>query len=358
MKISRIAVTLLVLCLATAGVANAALHPGDRVQISVYNHPELATQATIDAEGRVSMPLVGAVPATGASENELAQRIQGRLAQYMKYPAVDVVLLSQSPDMFVVGGPGGTIQYRPGDTLTAALSDIQTQCKCMLADSAGDTSRIRIIRNGVALGPFDADAIQKAGEAGPELLPGDSIAFTDRPIPVTVHGAVARPGTAYLSPGQPLSAAVSQMGGATAAASNQILLERDNTITQISQGSADFAAAARPGDSITIPSTEHIQVIGAVNSAGEVSLKDDFTLLSAIYLAGGPNKWADLRSIMVRHNGTTTKYNITQMEHGNLSSNPVLEDGDVVYVPEGHKIDWRGFFQTLMWGRWLFPKVP
>jgi protein involved in polysaccharide export with SLBB domain len=205
------------------------------------------------------------------------------------------------------------------------------------------------------MGPYDMDAMQKAGNAGPTLLPGDSIAFANRPIAVSVSGALKNPGTAYLSSDQPLSTAIAQLGGTTADASHEVLLRRNGQLVQIAEGSPEFNAPAHPGDSLVIPSQEHIQVIGAVNGAGEIALKDDFTLVSAIYLAGGPNKWADLRKIMVRHRGETKTYDITRMQHGDLSQNPALEDGDVVFVPEGHKIDWRGFFQDLTWGRWLLP---
>jgi polysaccharide export outer membrane protein len=355
MNIARVAASTFVLFLLAMGAAQAALHPGDRVQISVYNHPELATQATVDAEGRISMQLVGAVPAQGASETELAARIQERLQKYMRFPAVDVVLVQQSNDMFVVGGPGGTVAYRPGDTLLTALNDIETQCKCQLSQSAGDTSNIRVIRDGMSMGPYDMDALEKNTNGGPSLQPGDTITFANRPIAVSVTGALTNPGTSYLSADQPLSAAIQQRGGTTAEASHQVLLRRDGRLIQIAEGSPEFNAPAHPGDTLEIPSQEHIQVIGAVNAAGEVALKDDFTLVSAIYLAGGPNKWANLRKIMVQHRGQTKTYDITRMQHGDLSQNPALEDGDVVFVPEGHKIDWRGFFQDLTWGRWLLP---
>ena len=359
MKTWRIALIAGALLAGSTTAANAALHAGDRVQISVYNHPELSTQATVDSRGRISMALAGDVIATGASEKELAVRIQDRLQQYMRYPAVDVVLLSQSTDIFVSGGPGGTLQYRPGDTLGTALNDLQVQCKCSLKDTSGDLDHVKIVRDGIALGPYDAQTMTESGETGPALEPGDRIAFENKPVQVMVRGAVQSPGTAYLAADQPLSAALTQVGGMTQNASYaQIILNRGGTLTQISEGSPEFSMPARPGDILTVPSQEHVQVIGAVNSQGEVTLKQDFTLLSALYYAGGPNRWADLRKVMVRHRGETHVYDVPQIEHGDLSQNPAIEDGDVVFVPEGHKIDWRSFFQTLTWGRWLFPKVP
>lgn len=356
MQFLRFALAVTVLVFATAAGALAALHPGDTVRIVVYNHPELATQAIVDASGRISLPLAGDVPAVGATEKELAMRIQDRLAPYMRYPAVDVTLISQSLDMDVIGGPGGILQYRPGETLMSGLEEIEKDCTCSLSLSRGDTSRVKIVRDGYAIGTYDTDAMKTSGDSGPALQPGDRITFADRPISIAVKGAVKAPGTAYLSSNQPLSAAIAQLGGFTDSASyGQILLSRGGQTTDIGSGSPEFSAPAQPGDSLVIPSEEHVQVIGAVNGGGEVVLKQDFTLTGAIYTAGGPNKWADLGSVMVRHNGVTRSYDMANMEHGSSKINPAVEDGDVVFVPEGHKIDWRGFFSDMFWARYLLP---
>ncbi len=356
MQLWRTAIAATVLALSMGAAAQAALHPGDTLRISVYNHPELATQAVVNAEGLVSIPLAGEVPAVGVTEKELASRIQDRLASYVRYPAVDVVLISQSLDMSVVGGPGGMLQYRPGETLLNAMGEIEKECTCSLSVSRGDTTRVKVVRDGFALGPYDIETLKSTGDAGPSLQPGDRITFVDRPIGVSVKGAVKAPGMAYLSAGQPLSAAIDQLGGLTDSASyGQILLKRNGTEIDIGQSSPEFSAPAQPGDSLVIPSEEHVQVIGAVNGGGEVVLKQDFTLASAVYAAGGPNKWADLKSVMVKHNGVTRSYNLANLEHGNPVSNPAIEDGDVVFVPEGHKIDFKSFFQNAVWARWLLP---
>ncbi|MGH8164997.1 MAG: SLBB domain-containing protein, partial [Rhodanobacteraceae bacterium] len=229
-------------------------------------------------------------------------------------------------------------------------------CKCMLKDTAGNEQQIKIIRDGRSLGPFNADALAASGQAGPTLQPGDQLAFANKPVAVTVKGEIKSPGVAYLGTDEPLSQAIAQLGGVTANASNaQIILNRDGALTEISDGSPEFSQPAHAGDILTIPSVEHVQVIGAVATQGDVTLKNDFTLLSALYYAGGPNRWADLSKIMVRHRGVTQTYNMTHLEHGNLTENPALQDGDVVFVPEGYKIDWRGFFQTITLGRFLFP---
>ena len=36
--------------------------------------------------------------------------------------------------------------------------------------------------------------------------------------------------------------------------------------------------------------------------------------------------------------------------HGDTSQNPQLKDGDVVFVPEGHKVDSKSIFQSILGG--------
>jgi len=80
---------------------------------------------------------------------------------------------------------------------------------------------------------------------------------------------------------------------------------------------------------------------------GDVQLKNDTTLLSALYGADGIQKWADLKRVQVMHRGAHTTYDVTALTHGNVSQNPTLADGDTVFVPEGHKIDWTPVFAGL-----------
>ncbi|MDB5027035.1 MAG: hypothetical protein JWO66_724, partial [Candidatus Eremiobacteraeota bacterium] len=71
------------------------------------------------------------------------------------------------------------------------------------------------------------------------------------------------------------------------------------------------------------------------------------------YQAGGPNKWGDIRHVAVMHAGARTEYDITALSHGARNENPTLGDGDTVFVPEGHKVDFQAVFSALSL-RWLF----
>ena len=46
--------------------------------------------------------------------------------------------------------------------------------------------------------------------------------------------------------------------------------------------------------------------------------------------------------------GVRHSYDLTNLQHGDLTPNIKLVDGDVVYVPEGHRIDATLFFQGIV----------
>jgi protein involved in polysaccharide export with SLBB domain len=91
-----------------------------------------------------------------------------------------------------------------------------------------------------------------------------------------------------------------------------------------------------------------VNVIGTVVTPGVHPLKTDPTLLSALYVAGGPAKYADLKGVKVVHQGVTKPYDVTKLTNGDLSqNNPTLTDGDTVVVPQGHHMDWTPLWAVL-----------
>jgi protein involved in polysaccharide export with SLBB domain len=95
-----------------------------------------------------------------------------------------------------------------------------------------------------------------------------------------------------------------------------------------------------------VPRAPRIGVVGAVDKPGDVTLHGDPSLLSAIYNAGGPTKVANLKSVTVIHNGIKQEYNLIAAIHGG-SGNPMLADGDTVFVPVGHHPDYSSFWQAI-----------
>ncbi len=355
--------TLIAAAVLFAGAALPALakvHPGDRVSVVVYNHPELSGQTTVDGSGKISLPLAGGVDTTNLDPSQIAARVQYRLKPYVRRVAVDVQLVSQAQSVFVAGGPGGVLAYSPGENLSSALAQLRAQNTAVVAAQPGqqtagdfdggriDLQRVTVSRDGAVLGPFNATSEGSGFGGGTVLQPGDTIQLHDKPVSVTVRGDVREPGVAYINPTDPLSTAIAQAGGELpTSATNGISIVRGGVKHTVAFGSAEFSEPAAPGDIVVVPRAPVITVVGMVVKPGDVALRNDTTLLSALYGADGIQKWADLKKVQVMHNGRHTQYDVTALTHGDVSQNPPLADGDTVFVPEGHKIDWTPVFAAL-----------
>jgi protein involved in polysaccharide export with SLBB domain len=358
----RLALVVVLIAVATTP-AFAKIHPGDRVAVLVYNHPELSGQTTVDGAGTISLPLAGGVDTTNLEPSEIAQRVQYRLRPYVRKVAVDVQLVSQAQSVFVAGGPGGVLAYSPGENLAGALSQLRTQTVAVNAAGpvAGqqaspndfnqgrvDLQHVAIIRDGRVIGPFDATSSEVRVGGAVLLQPGDTIQLPNKPVAVTVRGEVKAPGVAYLNASDSISTALAQAGGELpTSATNNITIERDGVRRAVAFGSPEFSQPAQPGDIILVPRAPTITVVGMVVKPGDVQLKNDSSLLSALYGADGIQKWADLKKVRVLRHGQSTTYDVTALTHGDVSQNPALADGDTVFVPEGHKIDWTPVFAAL-----------
>ena len=348
---------------ATCAGASAAVHAGDQLFVTVFDHPELSGPISVDSSERISLPMAGNVYVRGLSADEIASRIQHRLAVYILKPAVSVQLKSEQASIFISGGPGGVLKYEPGETLTTALGDLAPRALELTTKDgalvAGDLSalqrsridlrRVGIVRDGARVGDFDVIAITASGKPSPRLSPSDTIVLIDKPVSVRVVGDVQRPGTAFLANDEPLSAAVAQSGGIlpTAEVSN-IELHRGERRLTLAAGDPMFNAPAAVGDEIVVHSAPHVSITGFVEKPGSVLLTTNGSLLNALYETGGPTKWADIRHVKVVSHNMTTSYDITGLLRGELSQNPQLSDGDLVFVPEGHKISFSSIFQNIL----------
>jgi protein involved in polysaccharide export with SLBB domain len=362
-----VSISPLALIVAMTSPLLAAIHPGDTLYVRVWNHPELSQQVVVDSNGTVRVPLSGAVTVGGLEEPAAEAKLALALRPYVVYPAVNVQTISQGSNLFVAGGPGGVLKYAAGETFSAAVADAlqSTPANPQAINDSGqnltkaedaaatirariDMHHIKVQRDGNFVGTYNMDALAASGDAGPVLQPGDTIVFEYKPISVRVSGDVAHPGLTYLSADQSLSEAITQTGGLLpTSVSNHVQLKRAGTTRLLALGDPAFAAAAQSGDEIAVPKAPRVNVMGTVANPGVVTLRLDSTLLSALYTAGGPLKPANLKDIQLVRDGTTTTYDVTKLTHGDMSQNPPLQDGDMVMVPMGHKIDWSNVIGVL-----------
>lgn len=80
------------------------LGPGDSLFVNVLRFPDLTFQNTIDLEGNMLVPLVGALSLEGLTVAEAREQIRLALDRYVIDPQVDVILVAQRPVQVTILG--------------------------------------------------------------------------------------------------------------------------------------------------------------------------------------------------------------------------------------------------------------
>ena len=151
------------------------MQPGDRLEISVWNEPDLQREVLVAPDGGISFPLAGEMSAVGKSIAELRQELTERLSRLIAEPLVTVTVseilgnkiyvLGQvtRPGEFVVNPRVDVMQalsMAGGTTPFAALNDI------MILRRRGDEQvAIRFRYSDVATGKsLDQNIILESGD--------------------------------------------------------------------------------------------------------------------------------------------------------------------------------------------------
>ncbi|WP_342362742.1 polysaccharide biosynthesis/export family protein [Terrarubrum flagellatum] len=100
------------------------LASGDKLRVIVFGQDSLSNIYGVDAQGRISMPLIGDVPAMGRTTRELERQIEARLrGGYLREPRVSVEVDAYRP-FFVLGevNSSGQFPYVVGMTAQTAVA--------------------------------------------------------------------------------------------------------------------------------------------------------------------------------------------------------------------------------------------
>lgn len=101
------------------------LGPGDRVRVIVFGMDALSNVYAVGDTGSISLPLLGAMPASGSTATELERRIAQRISeqQLRRDPSVNVQVEQYRP-FFVLGEVQrpGQYPYVPGMSLKTAVA--------------------------------------------------------------------------------------------------------------------------------------------------------------------------------------------------------------------------------------------
>jgi polysaccharide biosynthesis/export protein len=84
------------------------LVPGDKLRIEVYRDQQLSQSLQVRPDGKITLPLIGDVPAAGSTSRELAGALTERLKEYVKEPVVTVIVAETTPPKVYVMGEVNT----------------------------------------------------------------------------------------------------------------------------------------------------------------------------------------------------------------------------------------------------------
>ena len=347
-----------ILLFANAAQASSDVHiqPGDKVQITVFNHPDLSSEMTVSSAGQIRLPIGGSMDLSGLSERQASSRVAGALAAYLYHPDVNVRISAQGQTIFFTGSLVGVGPYQPGETLGAAIGAFRQALGTQAATGSITTTslnnidlrRVRVLHDRNVSPEYDVESLSRSGFSGPALAPGDSVLLQAKPIRVDVRGSIANPATVFVYAGDTLAQAVAEVGPIPATTSlTSIRLKREGTESVVSSAGGAFSEPAHDGDMVTLLPAPRVSVLGMVDKSGDQTLQTRPTLLGALYEAGGPNRYADLKHVQLTHNGTTSTFDISRLTHGDVSQNTAVSDGDIIFVPEGRKIDFTPFANVL-----------
>jgi polysaccharide biosynthesis/export protein len=151
------------------------LGPGDKLRIEVYKDPQLSQSAQIRPDGKITLPLIGDVVATGQTPLELRDSIAASLKEYITNPTVTVIVVEAlASQVFVMGEVAhpGPVQLHGPTTILQVLA-VAGGFK-----EFANTKDVRIMRstaNGVQTLRFNyKDAVN--GDAKPLFLrSGDTV---------------------------------------------------------------------------------------------------------------------------------------------------------------------------------------
>lgn len=93
------------------------LGAGDKLRVEVYKDPQLSQSVQIRPDGKITLPLIGDMSATGMTPIELRDQIAKQLKEYITNPTVTVIVVeADSARAYVMGEvahPGEVAMHGP-----------------------------------------------------------------------------------------------------------------------------------------------------------------------------------------------------------------------------------------------------
>ena len=278
------------------------LGEGDLLDITIDNLEEISGKYKILSDGSIYMPLIGSINLNNLSLEEAEKKIKVELGKELISPIVFMRIIKTRPVEVVVIGEinrAGVYTLNNGISIDSGELDI------------GKRGMSRV-----------SNAIQKAGGITPATDLNRIILKRRKSGEEEIYNNIELNFLDLFLKGNQLQ--------------NPILYDGDVVI--LKKADRKTANIVNPYFLNLNPSEIKINIIGAVNNPGLITVQSNTTLNQALLFAGGPINWkantGNVRLVRINPNGTASniKYKINLKANASSKKNPILINGDTVYV--------------------------
>jgi len=193
------------------------LGSGDVIRITVFQNPDLTTEARVSESGDVSFPLVGTVKMGGKSVAAAEQLIANGLREggFVLQPQVNILPLEIRGNQVSVLGEVNRPGRYPLETFNMRVADMLA-----VAGGVGENGADTIVLSGMRDGsPFQREIslpnLFASKEGGNDVVSGGDIIYVARAPVFFIYGQVQKPGAYRLEEGMTLMQALATGGGLT-----------------------------------------------------------------------------------------------------------------------------------------------
>lgn len=155
------------------------LGAGDKLRIEVYKDPQLSQSVQIRPDGKITLPLLGDVEATGRTPMELRDALTQSLKEYMNNPVVTVIVVeATAASAYVVG----EVAHPGAVKLDGAVTVLQALALAGGLKDFANEKKIRVLRKGttgVQTIAFNYRDAMNGHGAPLYLRPGDTVVVPD-----------------------------------------------------------------------------------------------------------------------------------------------------------------------------------
>ncbi|HKN60324.1 MAG TPA: polysaccharide biosynthesis/export family protein [Candidatus Acidoferrales bacterium] len=291
----------------------------DLLEVNVFDAPELNRSLRVSANGEISLPLVGAIQASGLTAREVENSLESRLRTYMNDPHVGVLVTGvESHPVSVLGAVNqpGVFQVRGPKTLLEMLSMAQG-----LTDEAGD--KVLVMRGAGVDSAAPGVAPDVTKDASNNV--SNDASNNDPPASST---SMAATGTA--------SPAVKTESATTDPNTIQIDLRQ-----LLDSADPRYNVPIYPGDIVKVKKAGIVYVVGSVMKPGGFTMRtnEQMSVLKAVALAEGLTSTSSKgHTRIIRTDPVTGERSEIPVDLGKVLAGKIpdmpLKAADIVFVPK------------------------